>query len=262
MKKLLFIAIAALGMFACTEQNGLNSQVAKNGALPGKFSVSANKQVQFSQGNVQYQASTNTWRFAENQYDAVGVSNADVSPVNDGWIDLFGWGTGNNPTLSSVEEQDYPIFVDWGINKISNGGNRANMWRTLTKDEWVYLFESRANAALLFGLGSVNGVRGVIILPDNWLKSHRGIVNTNNFSDNSYTIEEWSAMESANAVFLPACGFRYEVDVHKSEYGFYWSATRDTETTANVLYFCLNGFDPQSYGSLARGFSVRLVRNY
>ena len=36
------------------------------------FSVSSTKQVHFSQGNLQYQASTNTWRFAEMQWDFVG----------------------------------------------------------------------------------------------------------------------------------------------------------------------------------------------
>ena len=50
-------------------------------------------QVFFSQGNLQYQASTNTWRFAENQYDAIGEANSASSSTNEGWIDLFGWGT-------------------------------------------------------------------------------------------------------------------------------------------------------------------------
>lgn len=35
----------------------------------GSFSVAQYKKVYFSHGNLQYQASTNTWRFAENQWD-------------------------------------------------------------------------------------------------------------------------------------------------------------------------------------------------
>lgn len=35
------------------------------GTLSGLFSVSATKQVRFAKGNLQYRASTNTWRFAE-----------------------------------------------------------------------------------------------------------------------------------------------------------------------------------------------------
>ena len=62
---------------------------------------SEGKQVYFSQGNLQYQASTNTWRFAENQYDAIGNDNSNISSTNEGWIDLFGWGTsGYNNTAN------------------------------------------------------------------------------------------------------------------------------------------------------------------
>ena len=63
------------------------------GALNGLFSVSVDKKVRFSKGNLQYQASTDTWRFAENQYDAIGETNSAASSTYDGWIDLFGWGT-------------------------------------------------------------------------------------------------------------------------------------------------------------------------
>lgn len=80
---------------------------AVEGALTGLFSVSAGKQVYFSRGNLQYQAQFDNWRFAENQYDYVGNSragnvdyafdksdNARIARTYDGWIDLFGWGTG------------------------------------------------------------------------------------------------------------------------------------------------------------------------
>lgn len=79
------------------------------GALYGKFTVNDDgDQVCFSQGNLQYQASTHTWRFAENQWDHVGTQNplfgnsggtvpgsdnVNISDAYDGWIDLFGWGT-------------------------------------------------------------------------------------------------------------------------------------------------------------------------
>lgn len=86
---------------------------APEGAINGLFTVNANgDQVYFSQGNLQYQASTNTWRFAEHQWDCVGgvdnwtgvelgnvyengvkCNNSNVSSDYEGWIDLFGWGT-------------------------------------------------------------------------------------------------------------------------------------------------------------------------
>ena len=134
------------------------SPIIPDGVLPGSFSVSATQQVHFSQGNLQYQARTNTWRFAEHQYDYVGTQtaayegashggnvsgsdNRNISSTYSGWIDLFGWGTGDNPTLSSDNYGAYGTFVDWGSNPISNGGNTANRWRTLTQAEWEYLLK-------------------------------------------------------------------------------------------------------------------------
>lgn len=56
-----------------TYGNELSFTTSPVGAINGLFSVSATQQVYFSQGNLQYQASTNTWRFAENQWDYVGI---------------------------------------------------------------------------------------------------------------------------------------------------------------------------------------------
>ena len=165
---------AVLAMLACSSENTperpdiqVNPPVPE-GALVGAFSVSDGKQVHFSPGNLQYQASTDTWRFAENQWDIIGNANENISASYEGWIDLFGWGTGKNPTLASDKNEDYATFTDWGANKISNGGSEANLWRTLTTDEWIYLFKGRRDATSLFGMGTVNGVNGVILLPDNW----------------------------------------------------------------------------------------------
>ena len=68
--------MAGLMMLAsCEKEFGSDG----DGMLPGTFSVSATQQVHFSQGNLQYRASTNTWRFAEHQYDCVGNANSKIS---------------------------------------------------------------------------------------------------------------------------------------------------------------------------------------
>ncbi|MBQ3677498.1 MAG: hypothetical protein II926_09075, partial [Bacteroidales bacterium] len=59
----------------------------------GVFTVAKGKQVYFSQANLQYNASSNVWRFAEHQYDIIGEDNSNISKSYNGWIDLFGWGT-------------------------------------------------------------------------------------------------------------------------------------------------------------------------
>lgn len=171
------------------------------GTLPGLFSVESGKQVRFSQGNLQYKANPETWRFAEHQYDYVGndelgnvyengvkCNNALRSSSYDGWIDLFGWGTsgyshGATAYLPWSNDQDYTHYyaygdlqkslsdgtgmADWGkANTISNG--HGSDWHTPAHSEFTYLLNTRTDAKKLFGLGKVCGVPGLIILSDGW----------------------------------------------------------------------------------------------
>ena len=262
------------------------SPMIPDGVVPGSFSVSATQRVLFSQGNLQYQASTNTWRFAEHQYDYVGTQtddghgyyggnvsgsdNSSISSTYSGWIDLFGWGTGSNPTLSSQIYWDYGTFVDWGSNPISNGGNTANRWRTLTHAEWEYLLYTRTDALSKCGTGNINGVGGLIILPDSWtlpsgcsFTSGFATYNPNNYPDwthNSYTLAQWAQMEAAGAVFLPAAGRRKGTNVFDvGTNGYYWSSTSNGGDCAYGVNF--DSYGPNAtYNSDRRyGFSVRPV---
>ena len=241
---------------------------ATEGALSGKFSVAADKQVVFSQGNLQYQASTQIWRFAENQYDTIGADNANISSTNTGWIDLFGWGTGNNPTLATEDYDDYQTFTDWGTNPISNGGNAANAWRTLTTDEWAYIYRGRSNADNLWGLATVNGVRGFIFLPDNWT-TPSGLsftAKTKNWRSNQYSLDDWSQMETAGAVFLSAEGMREGTTIYSvGSSGLYWSSTPSNDYRYPYTFCFANyGINPQlaSMNECYEGQSVRLVQVY
>ena len=240
-------------------------EVLPQGALPGLFSVSLTRQVRFSQGNLQYQASTNTWRFAENQYDYVGDANSNISSTYSGWIDLFGWGTSGwnsgavcyQPWSTSQTNSDYYpggsytngltgayAEADWAWhNSISNGGNTAHLWCTLTNNEWMYLFSTRANASSKYGTGNINGVGGLIILPDNWTLPlgctfNAGFASTDNdWTLNSYTLAQWVMMETAGAVFLPATGCRLGTGViDVGSFGGYWSSIPYSESGACSVY--------------------------
>ena len=247
----------------------------------GFFSVSETQQVRFSQGNLQYQVSTNTWRFALHQYDFIGYSNSNISSTHyDGWIDLFGWGTGNNPMLSSTDLADYSTFVDWGVNAISNGGNIANMWRTLTSDELLYLLNYRTNSTNLgtanarYAQGTVNNIHGVILFPDGYV--HPACVaapvginqqNSGGWDGNVYTLNQWSLMEAAGAVFLPAAGYRTPPSVvgNFGGVGSYWtSSTFEAGGRTIVSYLRFSNsylFIGGSYTDFSMGFSVRLVQD-
>ena len=260
-----------------------------NGAIQAAFSISATEKVYFSQGNLQYNAGSNIWRFAENQYDIIGDNNSNISSTYSGWIDLFGWGTSGwnsganayQPYSTSTNDEDYCSAsnnltgsyanADWGVyNKISNGGNTAGQWRTLTYVEWNYLLSERTDASALKGSATVNGVTGMILLPDNWT-TPSGITFTsgmNGFSNNTYTTSDWVKMEANGAVFLPAAGRRYGSEVNRvGSYGNYWSSSVGYDDYDYVyyfyalyLYFCRIDANTGNGNGRGTGLSVRLVR--
>lgn len=258
------------------------------GAINGLFTINSNgDQVYFSQGNLQYQASTNTWRFAENQWDYVGFGNANISSTYDGWIDLLGWGTSGynhgancyQPWSTSTQFSDYYAYgnnqcylhdetgqADWGYNPISNGGNTDNQWRTLTQPEWNYVFNTRITvSSIRYAMARVNSVNGVILLPDGWNSSTYILNGTNNggvdFSSNTITASQWVTLEIAGAIFLPASGRR---DGSSFNYGgasgYYWSASYKTSGDAYDVSIN-NGLYTYNYNRRNYGFSVRLVQD-
>ena len=251
----------------------------------GTFSVSATKQVTFSPGNLQYTQSTDTWSFAENQYDYIGTDNVIGGTVSSNSfgdsilgtaladkVDLFGLSTSTTNfgvSISIDSENDYSgSFIDWGTNKIGN--DAPNTWRTLTYEEWNYLCWVRPNYSELCGVAQVNGVNGLIVLPDNWV-CPSGVTFKSGFHSNrgvdyyaayqSFTAEHWAELESAGAVFLPAVGLRSGTRLKYVQCnGDYWSATEDDISSAYYLYFYSDGAHK---GDSARssGRSVRLVKD-
>lgn len=257
------------------------------GAINGLFSVSDTKQVYFSKGNLQYKASTNTWRFAENQWDYVGEANTNLSFSYNGWIDLFGWGTSGynhgavcyQPYSTSTDHSDYNVYgsvyyslfdqtgqADWGYNAISNGGNVINTWRTLRHEQWEYLFYTRyTTSGIKFAKAQVNGVNGLILLPDDWNSSYYSLNSTNiseaNYNTNIISSNTWeSNFETHGAVFLPTAGTRENTLVSGcGTYGTYWSSSQ-----CDIYSAWLEGFDDTSISTgihRSHGRSVRLVHD-
>ena len=284
--------------FTVTGDRTLVAKFTQNGAINGLFSVSASQQVYFSRGNLQYQASTNTWKFAENQWDMIGSENSNISENYVGWIDLFGWGTSGyhdandpynvnyqpwststSPVNSSYNEYGYGPSTnmtdrnltgtssnyDWGVyNPISNGGNQAGQWRTLTRTEWIYVFYTRTTTSgIRYAKAKVNNINGVILLPDDWSSSIYNLNNTNigsaSFSSNTLTATQWSILEQAGAVFLPAAGLRLETSVGVGPGGYYWSASYSGSNSAYYVGFSDSNLSTNYYGDRYFGRSVRLV---
>ena len=231
----------------------------------GVFSVSPNDKVTFSKGNLQYHPKKKKWQFANNQYDFFGEANENISTDYNGWIDLFGWGTGNNPAKSANTSYGYETFVDWGVNQI--GDDAPNTWRTLTSAEWEYLLKNRPNAKNLLRFGSVKvngdsfGEYGVILLPDNWV-APEDVEVKEEYYQNKFTIEQWFKLQQAGAVFLPKAGSRWEQSYYSGDC-CYWSATGSSDTPEAIyLDFSITLEEyTKEYEYRCQGNSVRLVRD-
>ena len=251
-----------------------NEKAIETKTLPGRFSVAEGKQVIFSQGNLQYRASDDTWRFAENQYDVQGENNADIAEDNVNFIDVFGWGTsgynGKNPWMTSTSPTDYGdgtndiagTEYDWGVFNSSDIVNNSDkQWRTLTADEWYYLLYKRPDRGA--GRATACDMHGYIILPDGW-QLPDGLEFTKNpqtWDVNVYDAEAWDKMEKAGAVFLPAAGDRYSATDYKDlgEWGHYWTSSAKNNNEAVSLYFAEYAFDAAWSMQRENGYSVRLV---
>lgn len=259
---------------------GMNVE-AKN----GRFSVAKDHQVEFAFGNLQYCPATGVFRFAKHQEDVLGLANEQVGPQYAGWIDLFGWATSgydnraNDPDVIYCHPWDWMCRLehsgnprnpfgygpsttqseaslvgssanyDWGVyNAVSNGGKKAGLWRTLTRDEWVYLLFGRDGARQLHRLYDVNGIHGLLLLPD-------GFEEKRNMT--------YSQLLNAGAVFLPCGGVRYHRVVDAPmQVGTYWSASAAGNDAAYFLgiYAEYTAMSSELYGRNA-GRCVRLVRD-
>jgi len=253
----------------------------------------------------------------ESHLQDVGTDYEDYNIVT-----LFGWGTSGynntandlnaicyNPYNTSIEPLDSPYDAssnkfgygpstdmtdqnlvgtsanyDWGVyNSISNGGNNAGQWRTLTAEEWSYVLFERASSPVnrtenaRYAKAIVNSNPGVILFPDSYIHPTDVSVTQINMSDvnsdvNTFNGNDWIAMENAGCVFLPANGWRGKTIVSNMNVtplivGNYWSSTYSTEENAYGLTFNDQiGSSPailQVDGIRTRynGFGVRLVRD-
>lgn len=232
-----------------TESEINNEQLAENQTvedaslkcLNGKFSVGDEYTVCFSSGNLQYNETTNQYRFAKNQWDVIGDANSKTNIYN-GWLDLFKW-------------------TDFTVASIGN-----NEWRALTKTEWEYLLTKRNTVSGdRYAKAIVNDVKGIILLPDNWNPSNYELANTNKFNGlfnkNRISAKDWKKKFEANgAVFIPAAGHRDDNTVRfVGLEGNYWTSTSESDNRSYLV-----NFDDAYLGATFsdyqwNGNSVRLV---
>ena len=198
--------------------------------------------------------------------NVAGSDNSQASSTYTGWLDLFNWGTSGweggveayypysmigDPSPHTWAWQWYVLggdekngmtgqyaYADWGVyNAISNGGNQPGLWRTLTDEEWEYVIGGREGSR--WCPATVNGVKGIILIPDGWDNTAYTLERINAWSSaSSNTINQstWErTCEPAGLVFLPNTAQRsnfsygggvYEFGLElKDGYGMYWSSS-------------------------------------
>ena len=159
----------------------------------------------------------------------------------------------------------------------------------MSKDEWEWLLgptsspTPRTNCRVSSTIGGTENarwlkakinsdktpVKGLIIFPDvfSWNTTSMGDApKTCNKKDDDYThtltAAQWTAVESAGAVFLPAGGRRQGKDVLSSgSAGYYWSSTSLDISGAYCIEFTTDNMISTQTRSRFEGLSVRLVRD-
>ena len=237
-------------------------------ALNPLFSIASGKYAVFAPGNLQYNKSTGIWSFMDNQYDMAETASQNVGTdyASQNIVSLFGWGTQTTPYNTSTTHTDYS-WNEWGDNVID--GYAAGTWRTLTgggSGEWKYLLESRT-ATTKYCKATVNSVSGLVIFPDSYTHPTgvTAVASANDtdaaYTSNSWSDDNWTAMEAAGAVFLPAAGYRSGTTVTSDvgTYAYYWSSTIGDNGVAKCVNFSSITLSAESAFYRGNGCSVRLV---
>ena len=217
-----------------------------DGVIIAGFSVSATQQVYFTNGNLQYQPSTNNWRFAKRQYDWMGLSNSNITSTFTGWIDNF-------------------------ISSDTTGCPYMDNYRILSKDEWAYLFNRSSGGYCGYALACVNSVYGIIILPDIFIQP-RGItllqkapVSGSNqtinhhYTENIINANNWREYERAGAVFLPMTKTHSNADV----IGIvsYWCSNMTNILSCAIEESPYTQYMPRTVNTSGAPNSIRLVKD-
>lgn len=261
----------------------------------GYFTTSMNTAITFSPGNLWFRPSDSLWKMPDHQWDTAGqVSNSQVAEGYTGWVDAMAWATsgfngifpydtaltgsyfGNG--LNDLNGSNY----DWGFYNSINYNRTTfppDTWRTPTDAEWTYIFNTRPNAANLKGFATVNGIHGLVLLPDDWPGTPFGctfVPQPVSWTVNVYNGIFWTAMEKNGAVFLPASGYlhRSATPMHchdQGTQGFYWS-DKSSPTNNGFAYYLefgimhnfsgpYNVFWPSNADERSYGHCVRMVKD-
>ena len=160
---------------------------------------------------------------------------------------------------------------DWGVNAISNGGNEAKYWYTISSAQIDTLLTIRtcsqvgSTADARYAKSKVNSVNGLIIFPDEYVHpdgvvspTNPNIPGTGGFTGDNYDLSSWYKMEAAGAVFLPITGRIETKKIQSTQQGHYWTSTFYLKQAYN-MNFASVAFNVNAKVNRYYGCAVRLV---
>ena len=143
----------------------------------------------------------------------------------------------------------------------------------------VYRPSTVSPSGIFYAKAVVNGINGIILLPDDWDATYYTLSNTNsktsNFSSNTISESDWlNQLEPHGAVFFPAYGYLKTADtnppqwVYLNEYVCYYLSSRSKISTTAAwavdFFFVQNGNQTQNFirdGERRNGMPVRLIKD-
>lgn len=187
--------------------------------LPGEFTVDDyGKKVKFTSGNVVWSGESG-WECERNPGRIINPFENEADSVN-----LFLWHDNSSQArlgkATSAPETHY-LFCD-GHKAVFGIENSGTILSVPSMDWWKYILFEREDTR--FVRARLNGMPGLILFPDNYtwttqiealfkkITDEGGTAFNNveaDFPENSLSLEEFSVLEKAGYVFLPAEGCRY-----------------------------------------------------
>lgn len=140
-------------------------------------------------------------------------------------------------------------FVQWETahawREDQKNADGHNGWYILNHDEWTYLLVTRdGENPSKNNLGTVNGKKGLIILPDEWVQpalvpAFKPVSAGISCDKNIYTAAEWAIMENAGAIFLPCHGYSEDgsTAINPTDHGAYWSSDQYSAVQGYEIHF-------------------------
>ena len=179
---------------------------------------------------------------------------------------------------------------DWYAEK-STWEEKESPWHPFSKAEITYILKERPDAEKLHLLASIEGINGLVILPDKWditdihddkdipdslkITPTTGVMK---YSANVFSDAQWGAMQCYGAIFLPAAGCakietikykntRYKTrkeikNRYENQKGYYWTSTPlKDETKACCLVFSEDHIDIMQLDK-SYHCSIRMIMKY